>query len=138
MRRLVCQFLTVFMLAGCVSGVDAGTIVGTVEDARTGAPLEGASVVVGPGLGDGSDTRGRFEIRQVPPGVYAVRASHVGFWDAVQRGVEVSDTGRVEVRLVLVPRVIALGEMEVAAEPVGAAEMHRMPAFDGAEARRGL
>ncbi len=129
MRRLVCQFLTVFTLAGCASGVDAGTIVGIVEDARTGAPLEGASVGVRPGLGDESDTQGRFEIRQVPPGVYVVRASHVGFWDGVQREVGVSETGRVEVRLVLMPRVIALGEMEVAAEPVGAAEIHRMPVF---------
>ncbi len=128
MKRLVCFFLFVCVCAAGVLAVEAGTLVGRVADAGTGAPLEGVSVVLEEiGRGGETDVRGWFEVRQVPPGVYTVRASHVGFDDAVKREVRLAERGRVEVRLVLVARAIPLEEIEVVA--FGAADLHRMPAF---------
>ncbi|NUM72195.1 MAG: carboxypeptidase-like regulatory domain-containing protein, partial [Ignavibacteriaceae bacterium] len=57
-----------------------GKIAGTVVDAVTGDVLIGANVIVqGTTLGAASDFDGRFVILNVPPGVYTVSASLVGF-----------------------------------------------------------
>ena len=76
---------------------------GQVRDAKTGEVLAGATVaVVRPGWGSRtavSDEAGRYEIRGLVPGTYAVAAYH---GDAELRGAEV----RVEVGSTLVPLAI--------------------------------
>jgi outer membrane receptor protein involved in Fe transport len=58
----------------------AGKIAGTVTDNGTGEGLPGANVViVGTSLGASADTEGRYFILNVPPGVYTVRASFIGY-----------------------------------------------------------
>lgn len=67
-----------------------GTIAGTVTDASTGNPLPGVNVVIEE-TQEGASTApdGTFEIAGIEAGSYTVRASFVGYRDAVREGVQV-------------------------------------------------
>ncbi len=67
-----------------------GAIRGTVRDGATGETIPGANVlVVETGQGTSTNRDGGYAIGNVQPGVYTLRATFVGFADAVQTGVEV-------------------------------------------------
>ncbi|HSJ63659.1 MAG TPA: TonB-dependent receptor [Gemmatimonadaceae bacterium] len=64
---------------------------GVVTDASTGAPIEGAQVVVsGTGYGALSQANGRYFIVGVPPGVYTITARRVGYAAQEVSGVNVA------------------------------------------------
>jgi outer membrane receptor for ferrienterochelin and colicin len=74
------------VLLGCVvfvSAIYAGTtgkISGVITDATTGEPLIGANVVLkGTSLGTTSDVDGNYVILNIPPGVYTLVVSFVGY-----------------------------------------------------------
>ena len=57
-----------------------GNIHGTVNDATTNEPLFGANVVlVSTSLGAATSMDGKYEIKNVPPGTYTIRASYIGY-----------------------------------------------------------
>jgi TonB-dependent receptor len=56
------------------------TIEGTVRDAQTGEPLPGANVVlVSTSMGASTNLTGQYEIRNVSPGSYILRATYIGY-----------------------------------------------------------
>lgn len=72
--------------------MQTGTIAGTVVDSANGEPLPGVNVVVeGTQQGEATDGQGQYEITGVETGTYAVRATFVGYEDAVQSGVQVQE-----------------------------------------------
>ncbi len=86
MIALLMQVMSVPLFAGTT-----GKITGTVTDANTGEPLIGATViVVGTKLGAKTDFDGNYVILNVPPGVYEVRATYVGYQPKVVKGIKVS------------------------------------------------
>lgn len=81
--------LTLILIATAYFAVagDAGKIKGTVTDAKTGDPLFGVSVLIkGTNMGAKTDLDGNFIILSVPPGIYTLVFSNVGF-----ETIEVSD-----------------------------------------------
>jgi len=63
-----------------------GTVEGTVRDAATGAPLENTNVYLSSTtIGTATDSAGRYTLRNIPPGVYLVVASRVGYRVASRR-----------------------------------------------------
>ncbi|MDZ7346820.1 MAG: TonB-dependent receptor plug domain-containing protein, partial [candidate division KSB1 bacterium] len=57
-----------------------GTISGRVTDAKTGLPLPGANVVViGTIYGASTDADGRYVVQKLPPGIYSLRISMMGY-----------------------------------------------------------
>ncbi len=83
---------------GIGSAWAAGTITGKVTDARGGAPLPYANVVVlGTTLGSITSDDGSFTIRNVPPGAYSVQASYVGYVNAAKAGIAVTEGGTAKV-----------------------------------------
>jgi hypothetical protein len=57
-----------------------GKLRGRVTDRQTGEPLVGANVVIeGTGLGAAADVNGDYIILSVPPGVYTVRVTYIGY-----------------------------------------------------------
>lgn len=61
-------------------GAAVGQITGTILDKETGKPVVGASVlIVGTTRGAMSDFDGKFLIRQVQPGLYTLRISHLDY-----------------------------------------------------------
>lgn len=60
--------------------LDSGTIVGTVTDKATGAPLAGATVLVeGTSQSATTNSEGQYRIEGVEPGTHSVRARYIGY-----------------------------------------------------------
>ncbi|MCZ7557066.1 MAG: TonB-dependent receptor [Bacteroidia bacterium] len=93
-----------------------GAIRGTVTDAVTKEPLFGANVIlVGTTLGAASNLDGVFEIREVPAGIYQIRASVIGHKPQVASDVEVAPGRETRLNFALQPSVIDLEEVVVEA-----------------------
>ncbi|MBN1780608.1 TonB-dependent receptor [bacterium] len=90
-------FMLIFISAGFAG--TTGKIAGKVTDQSTGDPIPGANVLVaGTGFGAASDIDGNFTILQVPPGVYSVTASVIGYAkvNATQVRVFIDQTAQVD------------------------------------------
>ena len=72
----------ILAMLGCLAFAQQALyqIEGTVIDRDTREPLEFVNVrVVGLHIGSSTDAEGRFRIEQVPPGIYALQASMLGY-----------------------------------------------------------
>jgi outer membrane receptor protein involved in Fe transport len=88
-----------------------GKIAGVVKDKETGEPLPGANVViVGTNLGGSTDIQGRYFILNVPPGVYTVQASFIGYQSVRVENVRVRFDETTTVDFELSQQVIEVGE----------------------------
>ena len=88
-------FCLLVALAICLPGIlNAGTtgkIAGMVIDADTGEPLMAVNIVVeGTTMGGISNLEGLYHVVNVPPGVYTVKATMMGYQAMVKDGVLVS------------------------------------------------
>ena len=83
----------VLILVGLISSAlaqNTGKIVGQVTDAKTGEALPGCNIFIEDlSLGASSDQDGYYVILNVPPGVYDVHATMIGYTEQVQQGVRV-------------------------------------------------
>ncbi len=71
-------------------GSTTGKISGIITDYQTGEPLPGANITLeGTYLGASSDLEGYFTIINIPPGVYTVKVSYVGYAEKLIEGVRV-------------------------------------------------
>jgi outer membrane receptor protein involved in Fe transport len=81
---------TLFSTSSLFAG-STGKIAGTVKDKETGEPLPFANVFVdGTTMGAATDMDGNFTILNVPPGLYSVTASVVGFQKVTIKDVRVN------------------------------------------------
>ncbi len=61
-------------------GGTTGKLTGTITDADTGEPLPGINVILeGTTIGAATDLEGGFLINNIPPGIYSIKVSGVGF-----------------------------------------------------------
>jgi len=100
-----------FAAASTAAFAQSGKIAGKVTDAENGEALIGASVlVVGTSLGAATDFDGNYNILNVPPGVYTIRISYVGYTNKTISNIRVSTglTARIDVQLSA--EVLTLGE----------------------------
>ncbi|HEY0839404.1 MAG TPA: carboxypeptidase regulatory-like domain-containing protein, partial [Vulgatibacter sp.] len=67
-----------------------GSIVGTITDAETGAPLAGVTIRAGEVHGGASGGDGTYKLAAMPPGIYLVRAGTPGYEPKVYEGVVVN------------------------------------------------
>ena len=94
-----------------------GSIHGTVHDAKSGEELVGANVVlVGTKLGAPTDIDGKFTVRNVPPGVYTVRAAYVGYTASSVTGVTVKPGEALKLDLTLREESLQAEEVTITAE----------------------
>ena len=57
---------------------------GTVKDAANGSPLAGANViVVGTSIGTATNADGKYEIPNLNPGDYIVKAAYIGYLEQI-------------------------------------------------------
>ncbi len=81
----------ILFTAGNLFAGSTGKISGTVKDKATGEPMPYANVYIkGTSLGAATDLNGYFTILNVPPGVYTVTASVVGYQRQEFKGVTVN------------------------------------------------
>jgi len=79
-KILLFYFLSINILITHLLAGTTGKIAGRIVDKNTGEPLVGTNIVVeGMSLGAQVDIDGDFFILNVPPGVYTVTASYVGY-----------------------------------------------------------
>ncbi len=111
--------LLAFVLSSTiVLGGTTGKISGKVVDKENGEPLPGANIiVVGTALGAATNPNGEYFILNVPPGIYDVKVSIIGYTSIVEKGVQVSADLTTSKNFSLSPETLQLGEViEVIAE----------------------
>jgi len=83
LKNLLRKIIVLCFLVLASSSVYAGTtgkISGVVRDAKTNEPLPGCNIVIeGTTLGAASNFNGEFFILNIPPGIYNVRATIIGY-----------------------------------------------------------
>ncbi len=102
LRQKLLFFISLLLFSSLVYAGSTGKIAGTVIDAETGEPLPFANVFVeGTSFGAATDLEGNFVILNVPPGVYSVTASVVGYQKQTIKNVRVNVdfTTRLEFKL---------------------------------------
>lgn len=122
-----------------------GKIQGIVKDKKTSEPLFGVNVtVIDKTYGAATDLNGEYFILQVPPGVYSVKFSMIGYRDAIITDVKVRSelTTRIEVELeettldvggeviVKAKRPVIQKDITTSVQFLGAEEMTRLPVID--------
>jgi hypothetical protein len=121
MKRLaIVVFLLPLTLASLRSqqqGSLSGTVFGEVRNFATKEPIPFANVlIVGTTIGAASNEQGRFEIRNVPVGTYAVRASVLGFQSIIRSDIVVDVARPVELNFDLTETTLELEEISVIAD----------------------
>ncbi|MFQ5639810.1 MAG: TonB-dependent receptor domain-containing protein [bacterium] len=116
-KTLVPSLMLLMALSRVVLSHDANTLGGRVLDAATREPLAGANVeIVGTVLGASTARDGRFVIRQVPPGVYKLRASMMGYQTEIVDSVTPFDANAQKCEITLVETPVVLNPVVVTAE----------------------
>ena len=107
----------VILVAFCLSwseGLEAGTtgkITGKVLDKTTGTGLPGVNIIVeGTTIGAATDLEGNYIILRIPPGIYTVRASMMGYKDLRYENVSVSIDLTTKLNFELESTVLEAGE----------------------------
>ncbi len=119
-RRLglaLLAFLVLMSAAVFISHADTrGKLAGKVVDQQANA-LVGANVVIaGTQLGATADVDGQYAILNVPPGVYDVRCSAVGYQGSVVREVKISSGQTTTINFTLTESTIETAEIVTIAE----------------------
>jgi len=105
-----------FLLPALALAGNTGKIAGRVVDIKTKEPLIGANIVlVGTTLGASTDIDGKYILLNVPPGLYTLKASYVGYtareYQNVQIRVDLTTTVDIELSDVAIEgeMVVVLG-----------------------------
>jgi len=94
---IICLLICIFINTGTVYPGTTGKIAGKITDAATGEPLISVSIIIkGTSLGAASDLEGNYAILNVPPGVYSVLVSIIGYkqvqFDNVRVNIDLTTT----------------------------------------------
>ena len=116
LRFLVCLLVSIAFL-GTAANAQTGKISGQVTDAATGNPLPGVNVTIeGTTQGASSNPDGYYTILNVSPGTYTVRATFIGYAQAVYEGVSVNVDLTTELDIEMQEETVGLDEVVVTAE----------------------
>jgi hypothetical protein len=113
---LSCFAIVMLLSAGLYAQGQRGKIAGSVFDAGTEEPLIGANVLIqGTTLGSSTDLDGNYVILNVPPGLFAVTCSMIGYGTVTQTDASVSIDRTTEVIFRLQEATIEMDEVVVVA-----------------------
>jgi hypothetical protein len=125
-----------------------GKIQGKVIDKNTREPMPGVNVlVVGTNMGAATDINGEYFILQVPPGIYTIRATMIGYGEIIIQEVRVRvdlttnidfeiEESSVELEgevVITASRPIIQKDVTSSTQFVGIAELQRLPVIDAKE-----
>lgn len=108
---LLIPTLILFFAAAIIMADEYGTITGQITDSQTGQPIIGATVLlVGTNRGAQTDADGKFTIKRVPPGSYAVKITAVGYQELELKDVQINSDVTFSINNALTQRVESLKE----------------------------
>ncbi len=125
------KLLILFILFSSLSVLNAasGKITGRVIDKQTGEAIPSANIVIthsilpngtetpiNSPLGAAADIEGYYFILNVPPGVYVVKASSIGYTSVIQRLVQVDLDRTINLNFELTPSAIEMNQIVITAE----------------------
>ncbi|MFZ1290045.1 MAG: TonB-dependent receptor [Melioribacteraceae bacterium] len=114
---MLISLLSIFFLHNVVLAGTSGKIAGKIKDAETGELLIGANVMVLESqIGAASDVEGDYYIINVPPGVYRLKVSMIGYSDKIITNVVVNSDRTTTLNIELVPTTISTEEVVIVAE----------------------
>ncbi len=115
-RKLLVAFFALFLLPVLALAQD-GKLRGTITDRESGEPLIGANVIIdGTSLGASTDINGEYIILSVPPGVYTVKASYIGYAAVTISNIRVSSNLTTTQDIKLASTAIQVQAVEVVAD----------------------
>ena len=115
--RIVLSALLVILLGVAIAQAQTGKIRGIVQDEETGDPLPGVNVIVeDTDLGAATNANGEYVIIQIPPGVYNITASFIGYATETITDVRVSVDRTVQLNFELEQTAIAGAEVIIEAQ----------------------
>ncbi len=109
--------LALLFFVGALWAGSTGKIAGVVTDAETGEPLPGVNVIiVGTNFGASTDIDGTYVILNVPPGVYTLEFSYIGYQTVRVKDVRVNVDFTTRVDQKMSPTVLEGQVVEVLGE----------------------
>ncbi len=110
---LICTLL----LPALLFGADTGKITGKVVDKETGEGLPGANIlIVGTSMGAATDINGGYLMLNVPPGIYTLRASFVGYSSVTIENIRVNADLTTDTNFKLPSQALDAGDVTIIAE----------------------
>jgi hypothetical protein len=113
-RRML--LVTILLLAPAAL-LASGKLRGKIVDTDSGEPLVGANVSIqGTMLGATADINGEYIVLNVPPGVYTIKATFVGYTPYTVSNVRVNNDLTTTINVVLSTEAVALQAVEIIAQ----------------------
>ena len=116
MHRRLCSAVLIFLVLPSLL-LGAGKIRGKVTDAETRESLVGANVALeGTTYGAATDVNGEYIILNVPPGVYKIKATYVGYTPFLASNIRVNNDLTTSLDVQLRAEAVSLATVEIVAE----------------------
>ncbi|MDH7603875.1 MAG: TonB-dependent receptor [Melioribacter sp.] len=114
---LIFIYLQTIAYAATYLAGTTGKIAGKISDKSTGEPLIGANVIItGTSLGAATDVNGHYTILDIPPGIYSIQISYIGYRKLTINDVRVFIDQTTRIDAALESEAIELGAMIIVAE----------------------
>ena len=114
MSKLLLFFLCTFAIALLIqipSSAQSGKIAGNVTDASTNEALPFVNIIiVGTSMGAASDIDGNYFLINIPPGIYSVKASAIGYNSITMQNIKVASGFTSTENFSLQPATLELNE----------------------------
>jgi hypothetical protein len=109
--------LLLFIIQASLFAGVTGKFVGNVADNNTGEPLIGANIIIqGTTLGAVTNHEGRFIIINIPPGVYSIKVSFIGYETVLFENVKIIVDQTTSIAAKLSVKSVQVGEVVVIAK----------------------
>ncbi|OGC07770.1 hypothetical protein A2V82_03495 [candidate division KSB1 bacterium RBG_16_48_16] len=113
----VYSLVLILLFTQAVFSGTTGKISGSITDQETGQPLPGANITItGTLLGAAADVNGNYVILHVPPGIYDIQASMIGYTKVIMSNIRVMIDQTAKADFELGPEVISGEEVTIVAE----------------------
>ena len=112
-----CLLIVILSTASFIYAGNTGKIAGQIRDKQDNQPIIGANIVVkGTTLGAAADENGYYFILQVPPGIYELQISMIGYQTTIVQNVKVQVDLTTTINAFLSSTAVQMREVLVTAE----------------------
>ncbi|MDH7603931.1 MAG: TonB-dependent receptor [Melioribacter sp.] len=116
MRNIILLITCGLLISTKISSQNYGEIKGYVVEANTQLPLPLANVIIlETNIGASTDLEGKFTIKNVPPNIYRIKASIIGYKSVIKTDIIVKPNSTTQVNFELAPETIELDNIIVQA-----------------------